>query len=128
MLAIGDVQLFVTDMVQALRFWADGMQLKIAEQEISPHSGFARLDFPDGGPALRLIGQVDAWEDGRRPEHGTHPTVSFDVTASEFDGLLVRLIEHGGAQVGAVEEYRGVRVVSLADPDGNVFDLIEVPA
>lgn len=122
-LFIGDVHIYVSDMALALRFWGDGLGLNIVEQE---GDAFARLDFPDGGCSLRLWGRVTPWESGTRPAHGTRPIVSFDVTTSELDDVLVRLLEHGGEQVGEMEQYGSLRSVTVADPDGNAFELLEI--
>ncbi len=127
MLAIGDVHIFVHDFGLALRFYAQGLSLEIAEHEVTPHSAFARLDFPDNGPSLRLYGPVEQWPEGSRPAPGSRPTVRFDVTTSEFDATLVRLLENGGEQFDEIEAYNGLRVVTIADPDGNTFELLELP-
>ena len=127
MLTVGDIHIYVSDFFAALRFWADGLGLTVREREETPHSAFALLDFPDGGPSLRLLGGVDAWEPDTRPTPGTRPTIRFDITTSRFDSTLLRLLEHGGDQLGQIEVYEGQRVVTVADPDGNSFDLIEVP-
>lgn len=126
--AVGDIHIYVSDFFAALRFWAEGLGLAVQQREETPHSAFALLEFPDGGPSLQLIGGVDPWEAGTRPAPGTRPTVRFDVTTSAFDETLVRLLEHGGEQVGEIEVYESQRIVTVADPDGNTFDLIEVPA
>jgi len=127
MLAIGDVHVYVTDLVTALRFWSDGLQLAVVERESTRSSGFARLEPPDGSAGLCLIAAVDAWEAGRRPDPGTRPMVAFEIATSTFDGTLARLVEHGGTPLGAVEEYGGLRGVTMADPDGNTFELLELP-
>lgn len=128
MLSVGDVHIYVSDLVAALRFWADGLGLEVVEKEIAPQTGYALLEFPDGGPPLRIIGNVDRWEvDEERPAPGSRPGFAFDVTTSTFDETLVRLLEHGGRQLGEIETYNDLRVVSLADPDGNVFELLEIP-
>ncbi len=127
MLEPGDIHIYVTDVARAVRFWADGMQLEIAEKEITAHSGFARLDFPGGLMSLHLVGPVDPWIADQRPEHGTRPSISFDVATDDFDATLVRLIENGGTQLGEIETYNALRVVSIADPDGNIFELLEIP-
>ena len=127
MLALGDVHLYVTDLARALRFWAGGLQLELIEHEVTPHSGFARLDFPDGGGALRLTAPVDPYAPGMRPEFGSRPMVSFDITTTDLEALLVRLVEHGGTTIDEVEIYSDMKIVTIADPDGNAFDLIEVP-
>ncbi len=126
MLFVGDIYIYVCDFTLALRFWSDGLGLEIAEQEVSPHSAYARLNFADGGPSIRLIGPVDAWPEGARPPYAAFPCTTFDITTSEFDATLVRLIEHGGSQVDEIEEYEGLRAVTVADPDGNAFELLEI--
>ena len=127
MLFIGDIHIYVSDFTLALRFWADGLQLDVAEKEVSPHSAYARLDFPDGGSSLRLLGPVEPWSPDVRPSPDVYPTVRFDITTSDFDAVLARLLEHGGEQVGEVETYNDLRAVTLADPDGNLFELLEIP-
>ena len=125
MLLIGDVHVYVCDFTSALRFYEDGLGLTLIEKEVGRATAFALLESADGGPALRLFGGATAWPDGTRPDVGTRPTVRFDVVTSEFDTTIVRAIEHGGRQVGEIEEYDGSRVVTLADPDGNTFELLE---
>lgn len=126
MLFVGDIHVYVSDFTLALRFWADGLGLEIAEQEVSTHAAYARLDFPDGGSSLRLIGPVEPWDPDLRPDPDVYPGVRFDVTTSDFDATLARLLEHGGRQVGEVESYNELRCVTVADPDGNVFELLEI--
>ncbi|MFQ5807034.1 MAG: VOC family protein [Phycisphaerae bacterium] len=127
MLSIGDIHVFVHDFNLALRFWADGLGLDVVEKEVTSASAFALLEFPAAGPAIRLFGGAEPWPEGVRPALGTRPTVRFDVVTSDFDATLVRLIENGGRQIGEIETYGGSRVVTIADPDGNTFELLEVP-
>ncbi len=126
MLVIGDVHIYISDLTLALRFWADGLGLEVAEREATAHSAYARLNFPDGGPSIRLLGPVDQWPSGGRPPTGMYPTIRFDITTSRFDDVLVRLIECGGSQVDEIETYGGLRAVTIADPDGNSFELLEI--
>ena len=126
MLFIGDIHVYVSDFTLALRFWADGLQLDVAEKEISQHSGYARLNFPDGGSSIRLLGPVAPWDPDLQPPPGRFPTVRFDITTTDFDDTLARLLEHGGQQVDEVESYNALRVVTIADPDGNTFELLEI--
>jgi catechol 2,3-dioxygenase-like lactoylglutathione lyase family enzyme len=123
---IGDVHIYVSDITLALRFWADGLGLEVLEKELGGHSAFARLDFPEGGSSIRLLAPVDPWPLDARPPMGAAPTISFDITTTDFDALLVRLLEHGGTQLDEIEEYNGLRVVTVADPDGNAFELLEI--
>lgn len=127
MLTVGDIYLYVTDIDASLRFWVDGLGLAIAERETSASTAFAVLELPDGGPSLRLLSGAVAWPTGERPEPGMRPGLSFDMMTDEFDETLVTILEHGGTQVDEIESYNEQRVVTVADPDGNTFDLLEVP-
>jgi catechol 2,3-dioxygenase-like lactoylglutathione lyase family enzyme len=126
MLFIGDVHIYVSDFTLALRFWADGLQLEVAEKEVSPHSAYARLNFPDGGPSIQLFDGAEPWEPALLPPVGKYPTIRFDITTTAFDDSLARLLEHGGMQVDAIETYNDLRMVTIADPDGNLFELLEI--
>ncbi len=126
MLFIGDIHVYVSDFALALRFWAEGLGLEVIEKEVSPHSAYARLDFPDGGPSLRLLGPVDPWQPDEQPPPDTRPGVRFDITTSDFDAVLARLLECGGRQVDEIESYEHLRGVTIADPDGNLFELLEI--
>lgn len=127
MTQIGDIHVFVSDMAVAVRFWSDGLGMRVAEQELTQSSGFAMLEFPDGGPCLRLFSGAEPWPDGQRPMAGSRPTIRFDVTTSEFDATLARLLENGGRQIDEIETYNHLRFVTIADPDGNSFELVELP-
>ena len=126
MLFIGDIHIYVSRFALALRFWAEGLDLHVIEKEVSPHSAYARLDFPDGGPSIRLLGPVDPWQPDEQPPSDTRPGVRFDITTSDFDAVLARLLECGGRQVDEIESYENLRGVTIADPDGNLFELLEI--
>jgi predicted enzyme related to lactoylglutathione lyase len=126
MLCIGDIHIYVSDFTLALRFWEDGLRLKLIEKEVSQHAAYAQLEFPDGGPALCLWWPVERWDPETQPPHGKYPGVCFDIATSDFDATLLRLLEHGGQQVEQIEDYSGLRTVTLADPDGNAFELLEI--
>jgi len=126
MFFIGDIHIYVSDFPLALRFWADGLELELAEKEISEHSAYARLNFPDGGSSIRLLGPVEPWPPEGQPPAGVHPAIRFDITTTDFDATLVRLIENGGRQVDEIESYNDLRIVTIADPDGNLFELLEI--
>lgn len=125
MLVVGDLHIYVSDFPAALRFWCDGLGLRIVDREESLAAGFALLEFPEGGPSIRLFTADAAWGEEARPPTGSRPTIRFDLVTTDFDGALVRLIEHGGVRVDEIEEYEGLRVVTVADLDGNEFLLVE---
>ena len=127
MLAVGDINVFVHDFDAALAFWRDGFGLEVADQPVEPGGEYALLEFPGDGPAIHLLGGAEPWPEGQRPELGTRPTIRFDIVTLGFDEVLVRVLEHGGRQIGEVETYENLRSVTIADPDGNTIDLIEVP-
>ncbi|MFH1746662.1 MAG: VOC family protein [Planctomycetota bacterium] len=126
MLAIGDIHVYVSDFEAALRFWAEGLQLEVVDKEVDEDSSFARLEFPDGGPGLLLMASAQPQE-VEQADEGVFSGISFDLTVSEFDNTLVRLLEAGGQQVNETEIYHGLRTATLADPDGNIFELLEIP-
>ncbi|MBU0617342.1 MAG: VOC family protein, partial [Planctomycetes bacterium] len=111
----------------ALRFWAQGLRLEVVEKETSAASAYALLESPAAGPAIHLFGGAEPWPEDTRPPDGTRPAIRLDVMTSDFDDTLVRLIESGGKQLGEIETYDQSRVVTVADPDGNTFELLEVP-
>lgn len=127
MLIIGDVHVYVSDFVAALRFWSDGLGLQVVEREASEHIAYAYLESPDGGPGIRLFGGIDPWDNNERPPLGSRPMLGFDVATDAFDESLVRLLENGGSQLDEIEKYEGLRTVTIADPDGNTLELYEVP-
>ncbi len=122
MLFVGDIHIYVSDFTLGLRFWADGLGLEVAERE----GDFARLDFPDGGSSLRLLSAVSPWPNEQQPPPDVYPSIRFDLTTTDFDSVLARLIEYGGRRVGEVESYNQLRAVTVADPDGNLFELLEI--
>lgn len=127
MLAIGEVYIHVSDFKAAMTFWTRGVGLAVSECESSKAAAFAVLDFPSGGPSLRLLSGAVPWPTGQCPEPGVRPGVRFDIMTDGFDDVLLRVLEHGGTQAGMIETYQGLRVVTIADPDGNTFELIESP-
>jgi len=127
MISIGDIHVFVHDFDAALYFWTHGLDLQVVEKETSPASAYALLESRSAGPAIHLFGGAEPWPEGTRPPDGTRPAIRLDVVTSDFEETLVRLLESGGRQLGEIETYDRSRVVTIADPDGNTFELLEVP-
>ncbi len=126
MISIGEINIPVTNFDRALRFWSQGLGLPVADEVRHATAASARLDFSDGSPSLRLNWPADPVPAEDMPL-GAASRITFDVTTSDFDAVLERLLAAGGVLIGGVECLDGVRVASLADPDGNAFELVEVP-
>ncbi len=126
--SIGEINIYVSDFQRSLRFWSEGLSLEIGEREELSHTAHARLDFADGSPSLRLFWPARPWPAEARPEYGERTMVGFDVTTDDFEATLERLVTAGGALAGEVQEFHGQRYVLVEDPDGNTFELVEVPA
>ncbi|MGE3180355.1 MAG: VOC family protein [Phycisphaerae bacterium] len=127
MLFLGDVHIYVNDFEAALNFWTAGLGLEIAEREQAEHSAYALLDFPDGGPSIRLFWPADGEGPSGAGDEPLRQNVMFDIATSSFDDTLVKCLDSGATQMEKIETYEGTRVVTLADPDGNMFELYEVP-
>lgn len=127
MLSVGEINVYVSDFERALGFWADGLGLEVGEREELGHTAHARLDFADGSPSIRIFWPVDAWPAGERPNYAARPMIGFDITTTEFDAGLERLLESGGELCGEVQRIGEMRYAFVSDPDGNTFELVEVP-
>lgn len=127
MISVGEINVHVSDFERGLRFWAEGLGLDVAEKEVREHSAHARLDFADGSPPIRIFWPVDPWHDGVRADYGSRPMIGFDITTTDFEDVLSRLLEYGGTRLNEIEVYGEMRFVLVADPDGNTFELVEVP-
>lgn len=126
--AIGEINVFVTDVERAVAFWSKGLGLKVGEKETLAHSGYARLDFADGSPSIRLLLAAGPAPEERSPGYGSRPMIGFDVVTEDFDRTLARLIEFGGWVEGGVQKAGEVRYAFVSDPDGNAFELVEMSA
>jgi len=127
MLTIGDIHIYVHDFEAALRFWTEGIGLKIIDHRPDAAEAYAVLESQDAGAAIHLFGGAAAGSDDDLRELGERPGVSFDILTTDFDDTLVRLLECGGRQIGEIEAYSDMRTVTVADTGGNVFELMEVP-
>jgi catechol 2,3-dioxygenase-like lactoylglutathione lyase family enzyme len=123
-LAIGNITIYVRDLEKALTFWTKGLELTVAEQDQEGETGFARLDFPEGGPSLVVVAPG---EDFDQPEEEQFSPVTFDLMTTTFDQTLLRMLEHGGQQLSETELYNELKLTTVADPEGNAFELIELP-
>lgn len=123
MLIIDEVHVYATDLGAALRFYAEGLGLRPVRAE-SGSAGYALLEPTGGGALLRLFGGNAPRENGGDPQSG-RVGITFSVTVNDLDAVLGRVLSLGGRRMDEIEQYAGLRVVTIADPDGNTFELVE---
>ena len=104
----GFVTVDATDAAALAAFWAEALGWPVAE---SWHQ-YVWLDAPAGHPKLAFQGVADRADGPNR--------VHLDLGARDVDATVARLLALGAALVRTMEE-DGLRWVTLADPEGNVF-------
>jgi len=104
----GFVTVDATDAPALARFWSTALDRPIAES----WNQYVWLEAPPGHPKLAFQGVPDR-------AAGTH-RVHLDVGAADVDATVARLLALGATPVQVMEE-DGLRWVTMADPDGNVF-------
>ncbi|KQM80929.1 VOC family protein [Agromyces sp. Leaf222] len=111
---IGSIVWGVRDVPQAIAFWTAVLGYVLRE---APDDDWAVL-VPKDGTGLQLaIAQVGSAPNGRRRHH-------LDLYASDLAGEVARILELGASRVDWRYEDDADYIV-LADPDGNLFDVIQ---
>jgi predicted enzyme related to lactoylglutathione lyase len=95
-------------------FWAGVLKSKV---DADGNQFFATVNKGGEGTALMFI-QVPEERAGKNRLH-------VDLAATDWAAELDRIVGLGAKRVGEFDEY-GAHWVTLADPEGNVFDLGEV--
>jgi predicted enzyme related to lactoylglutathione lyase len=95
-------------------FWA-----AVLKQEVDAGGNefFATVNKAGDGPALMFI-QVPEGRTGKNRLH-------LDLAAADWAAEIDRLVSLGAKRLDEYDEY-GAHWVTLADPEGNVFDLAEL--
>ncbi len=104
----GFVTVDATDPQALAQFYADALRRPIAD---AWHQ-YVWLEAPDGHPKLAFQGVPDRAPGPNR--------VHLDLGATDVDATVARLTALGATHVRTMEE-DGLRWVTLADPEGNVF-------
>ncbi|NKY84474.1 VOC family protein [Nocardia veterana] len=92
---------------------------QLLERPVDPEANeyFASIGRQGGdGPALMFI-QVPDKNPGKNVVH-------LDLSATDWRARIDRAVSLGAEHIGDFDEY-GVRWVTLADPEGNLFDLAD---
>jgi predicted enzyme related to lactoylglutathione lyase len=104
----GFVTVDAADPAALARFWSAALDRPVAEQ----WNQYVWLEAPPGHPKLAFQGVPDG---GDRPNR-----IHLDLGALDVDATVARLLTLGATLVRTMEE-DGLRWVTLADPEGNVF-------
>lgn len=101
------------DALATARFWAAALRVDVA-----PGASPARAELADGAPGLpRLVFRQVT--DGRVQTTPLH----LQLTTNDLDAEARRLQALGARRLGSVTDH-GRRSLTLADPEGNAFDLV----
>ncbi len=89
---------------------------KLLERSVNPDANqfFATVGTPDQGPTLMFTAVADKTP-GKNVLH-------LDLSAPDWRAQIDRAVSLGAEHIGDFDEY-GVRWATLADPEGNLFDI-----
>ncbi|MCD2197540.1 VOC family protein [Actinomycetospora endophytica] len=119
MLRLGFPVIGVTDLDRATAFWSAALQLSTTEEWASPT--WRTLVAPDGARALALMVSGSAPD----PRPRQHLDLFVDTTP-EQDAEVRRLIGLGATDPGWEIYPAEPDFVVLADPDGNLFCVVDL--
>jgi catechol 2,3-dioxygenase-like lactoylglutathione lyase family enzyme len=111
---IGSIVVDCTDLPRMIRFWTEA--LRYVPRDPPRPDGVILKDPTGRGPNLNL----SLSSEGPLPEYRLH----LDLYASDPAAEVERLTRLGASINRAAE--RGHDFVTLADPDGNLFDVIDI--
>ena len=110
-LSLGMITLDTTDALTLARWWADQVGGTVTQEN---DGWFVVVECGDGSPMLAFQ-KVDAPTPGKNRMH-------LDLSAPDLEGEVARLVEAGATLIGDRSE-GGMRWFTMADPDGNEFDV-----
>ena len=112
--SFGDVNVVCVDLARSLGFYRDALGLAEVERD-----GTA-VRLAVGGATLLLL--PFATKPRRGGAYPDEATISFDVVVADLEATIARLEQAGGARVTELDGGSGWAV---ADPDGNVIEVIQ---
>lgn len=104
-----------SDAARAAQFWATVLDRKVADGATEDDAVVEPGPDPSSGPRLAFHKVAET----KGSKNRFHP----DLIATDYEGEIERLIALGARKLNAVEG-AGARWTTLADVDGNEFDLI----
>lgn len=99
------------DAAATAAFWAGVLGRTVNDGATSENASIAPSNDPAAGPTL-MFHKVP---EGKSVKNRVH----FDLIAPDFDSELARIVELGATPVATFDAW-----TTLADPEGNEFDLI----
>lgn len=113
----GGITVFASDLEESLAFYREKLAMVIEEDS----DGFwARLD----GLELRVEGGARPRRRSRHFFEEAGMLVRLEV--DDFDGFLGAIVGRGVQLFGQVKDSEAGRFAGFVDPDGNLFELIEL--
>nr|WP_085910993.1 VOC family protein [Pseudonocardia autotrophica] len=119
MLRLGFPVVGVTDLDRAAGFWSSALHLRVSDEWSSP--GWRTLTAPDGARTLGLMRSASP------PQ--AKPRIHLDLlvdTTDEQVAEVARLLELGATRPDWDDYPADPDFVVLADPDGNVFCVVDL--
>ena len=110
----GEINLYVTDLERAARFYCDALDFVLCESEDS----YRKVQQGDFTITFFL-----AKEKGLDEPVGQRPGMTADILVDDLDEAVAR-IEACGGTVQPVRDYEGGRFTLFRDPDGTDWELI----
>jgi predicted enzyme related to lactoylglutathione lyase len=115
MLRVGSIVLGVQDVERSIKFWEQAVDYQLRE---APDDDWATLVSPTGtGSQIALMRSESPLQ--------AHPRIHVDLYATDRDAEISRLLELGAKEVDWDSYPDEPDFVVLADPDGNLFCVIE---
>lgn len=103
------------DYAASKRFYEDAVGLSVRREHAGEPHRFTDYDL--GGLALKVFEWLEPW-------HGSGHSGLF-IEADDFDAAIERIRASGAKTIGPTVHGWGGRCCTVADPFGNLFDLID---
>lgn len=107
-----------TDAGKVAEFWS-----QLLERPVDDGAGaeFASIGMAEGGGpgTIWMFHQVPEGKAGKNRVH-------IDLASAELEKSVARALEYGATRLADVDE-NGFRWTTLADPEGNEFDIVAMP-
>jgi catechol 2,3-dioxygenase-like lactoylglutathione lyase family enzyme len=119
--AITAVTLFVEDLAEARRFYAETFGLPVVFEDL--HStvfrfGATLVNLLDSAAAVELVAPAPVGD----PQTG--PRMVFTIEVDDVDGMSEQLISRGVRLLnGPMDRPWGIRTASFADPAGHIWEI-----